>query len=466
MRPSSFLFGIAAVTIFVSSALAEEHPCVHPKDAFATALCSDPDLRAIADQQLPAMMAFWNRLSPQEQEKFRSDQLAWRDITARRCRVDRPTPLPLSAETKICLNQAEAGRIAYLQHYGQTDAPATLHPNALPQVTSPASVAVTGEHGAAAYQDGLRDRAAWEQWFNGLQGDYKTGAFFWASQRSLPNPGTCKQMSDDFYAGCTAAKTKLASSDALRKTEPDYKAGWNTWTADATPPAPTPAPTPATENAVKAKAEAERAAGAASYARDQALAATEKAAKAKDEAEREREIRDKAIRDAVETARDQEQKMVASDLENGYPTISFEDFALDGKEFAKSGKKIALAGVYVKRGDIEWIFSTPMTAMISQRSIANGTGATLLTDNASRGLRSYFLQCSQDPATSSMGCQARVRGTVQMCDLTTSLSTREVPCLVVEGGWSWPGHSSAAPLASGRTLTSETNKPTPSGGPR
>jgi hypothetical protein len=84
------------------------------------------------------------------------------------------------------------------------------------------------------FEQGQRDRASWEQWFNGLQGDYKTGAFYWSSQRSTPHPGTCQQMNADFYAGCTAAKVKLAPSDALRKTEPDYKAGW---TASITAPA-------------------------------------------------------------------------------------------------------------------------------------------------------------------------------------------------------------------------------------
>jgi hypothetical protein len=87
MRPPSFLVGTATAAIFVSSALAQDHPCVQPQDSFVVALCSDPELRAIADQQRGAMMALWNRLSSQEQDKFRNDQLAWRDLTARRCRL-------------------------------------------------------------------------------------------------------------------------------------------------------------------------------------------------------------------------------------------------------------------------------------------------------------------------------------------------------------------------------------------
>ncbi len=80
------------------------------------------------------------------------------------------------------------------------------------------------------FDQGLQDRTAWEVWFNSLQGHYKTGAFYWSGQRSLPHPGSCQQMDADFYRGCTAAKVKLATSDTMRKTEPAYKAGWNAWT--------------------------------------------------------------------------------------------------------------------------------------------------------------------------------------------------------------------------------------------
>jgi hypothetical protein len=40
-------------------------------------------------------------------------------------------------------------------------------------------------------------------------------------------------MSDEFYAGCTQAKVKLSTSDTLRKTVSNYKAGWNAWTPSA-----------------------------------------------------------------------------------------------------------------------------------------------------------------------------------------------------------------------------------------
>jgi hypothetical protein len=68
-------------------------------------------------------------------------------------------------------------------------------------------------------------------------------------------------MPTDFYRGCTDAKVKLATTDALRKSEPGYKAGWNSYVAPiagpvmpSTPasapvaapdPDPEPAPAPA-----------------------------------------------------------------------------------------------------------------------------------------------------------------------------------------------------------------------------
>ncbi len=109
-------------------------------------------------------------------------------------------------------------------------------------------------HAGSMFDQGLQDRAAWEQWFNSLQGDAKTGAFYWAGQRSLPHPGSCQQMSNEFYAGCTQAKLKLSASDTLRKTEPAYKAGWNAWTPSAVPQAaaPTPIASPTTAMALAA----------------------------------------------------------------------------------------------------------------------------------------------------------------------------------------------------------------------
>ncbi len=92
------------------------------------------------------------------------------------------------------------------------------------------------------FQQGLADRERWENWFGSLTGDYKLGAEFWAGQRSLPNPGTCYgsigQDVGNYTAGCIATQKLLAPMDVRRKSEPGYRAGFNSYT----PPGPNVAP--------------------------------------------------------------------------------------------------------------------------------------------------------------------------------------------------------------------------------
>jgi hypothetical protein len=78
-----------------------------------------------------------------------------------------------------------------------------------------------------AFEQGVVDRQGWEDWFAATTGDYRTGAVYWAAQRSLPHPGSCATLGGDATSGCTAAQARLSPTDARRKTEPDYRAGWN-----------------------------------------------------------------------------------------------------------------------------------------------------------------------------------------------------------------------------------------------
>jgi hypothetical protein len=97
----------------------------------------------------------------------------------------------------------------------------------------------TASPAVAAFQDGLADRQKWEDWFATLSGDTKTGAEYWAGQRSLPHPGSCYaaagQSLGDFTVGCMEAQDRLGPTDARRKNEPTYKDGWNAWTPTSTP---------------------------------------------------------------------------------------------------------------------------------------------------------------------------------------------------------------------------------------
>lgn len=85
------------------------------------------------------------------------------------------------------------------------------------------------------FRKGLADRTSWEQWISSQTGDFKAGAEFRAGQRNLPKPGTCHQQSEAFQFGCMAAQEKLATIDVLRKSELDYKAGWNAFGKSAGP---------------------------------------------------------------------------------------------------------------------------------------------------------------------------------------------------------------------------------------
>jgi hypothetical protein len=123
------------------------------------------------------------------------------------------------------------------------------------------------------FHQGLNDRQNWENWFAGLTGDYRAGAYFWAGQRSLPQPGSCADLGGDASAGCFAAQARLAPTDARRKTEPTYRLGWNSYEPSSQAPSqtsavqqpvptgmqspsadlpPTPAPPPAEDPALKA----------------------------------------------------------------------------------------------------------------------------------------------------------------------------------------------------------------------
>lgn len=86
------------------------------------------------------------------------------------------------------------------------------------------------------FGQGLAAREAWEGWIASLTGATRTGAEYWAGQRSLRNPGPCRPPpaqpdAGAWTAGCAEAKQRLAGSDALRKGEPEYRHGWNSYGA-------------------------------------------------------------------------------------------------------------------------------------------------------------------------------------------------------------------------------------------
>jgi hypothetical protein len=82
-----------------------------------------------------------------------------------------------------------------------------------------------------AYNQGQADMRNWLAWFVPLDGAYRNGAEWWASQRSLRSPPSCDKVPGAdhaaAYAGCLEARRRLAGSERRRRVEPDYKAGRN-----------------------------------------------------------------------------------------------------------------------------------------------------------------------------------------------------------------------------------------------
>ena len=112
---------------------------------------------------------------------------------------------------------------------------------------------------ASSFDQGLADRAEFEQWFASLSGDFRRGADWWAGHRSLPHAGACKEpaaaMNQQFMFGCEAAKARLTSEDIKRKSDPDYRLGWNSYTGSSSPPVPQPR-VPTAEQGAPAESEA------------------------------------------------------------------------------------------------------------------------------------------------------------------------------------------------------------------
>ena len=76
------------------------------------------------------------------------------------------------------------------------------------------------------YQAGVVDRGSFEQWYAGLTGDYRSGAMYWVAHRSSPSEARCPAEGDQ-AAGCLAAQQKLGPFDTRRKSDANYRLGWN-----------------------------------------------------------------------------------------------------------------------------------------------------------------------------------------------------------------------------------------------
>jgi hypothetical protein len=125
---------------------------------------------------------------------------------------------------------------------------------------------------------------------------------------------------------------------------------------------------------------------------------------------------------------------VKKDARNGYQVVTFNDFQLDGKELAARNAKISIAGGYIKVGDMEYLISSPVAAIMVARTGNTNDAIAILTDNASRIVRQYFLNCRNVPGI-QLGCPINLLGNATMCERTNLVGTQTIPCILVRDGW-------------------------------
>jgi hypothetical protein len=127
--------------------------------------------------------------------------------------------------------------------------------------------------------------------------------------------------------------------------------------------------------------------------------------------------------------------MVAQQLrveqERGYKRITFDDFKLDGRQLAAANSKVAIAGVYLKLGEVEYLFPSGLAVVMMRESPATNVGIGLLTEDANRDIRKFFLDCQNQQT----GCSATLLGRATSCTRTTLVGSKNLPCLTVDDGW-------------------------------
>ena len=102
---------------------------------------------------------------------------------------------------------------------------------------------------SVSYQQGLADRDSWDSWYGKLDGSMKQGAQFWADNRGRPNAQQCRvhaSYGNDWLDGCTSAQRRLAAPDERRRTDAQYRNGWDKLLPEVRSASVTPPPPPVT----------------------------------------------------------------------------------------------------------------------------------------------------------------------------------------------------------------------------
>jgi TPR repeat protein len=135
------------------------------------------------------------------------------------------------------------------------------------------------------------------------------------------------------------------------------------------------------------------------------------------------------------------QKHLASEAvrieqDRDYKRITVEDFILDGKELAAANAKVSVKGAYAKWGENEMIFPSGTAVYTAKETLSMDTGIGVLTDDATRNVRKYILDCVTTGAAAQFGCPMTVFARASMCTRTRLGSSKDLPCLIVLDGLS------------------------------
>lgn len=121
-----------------------------------------------------------------------------------------------------------------------------------------------------------------------------------------------------------------------------------------------------------------------------------------------------------------------------YKRITIEDFILDGKELAAAGAKVSIKGTYAKWGENEMLFPSGVAAYRAKETFSIDGAIGVLSNDATRSVRKYLLDCMTTGAAAQLGCPLRVFARANMCTRTRLGYSTDVPCLIIVDGVTGP----------------------------
>jgi hypothetical protein len=162
---------------------------------------------------------------------------------------------------------------------------------------------------------------------------------------------------------------------------------------------------------------------------------TEEAARTRKE-EQEAAARDAAARaQRDEEARHREEAVIRQaqqDIAAGYRKITFDDFALDGKDFSSTEQKVIVSGLYIRMGQSDYLAQSILALGMAREYGKLDQVIGLLIDDSPREVRRAFLNCRNNMIAAQAGCTATSVGRVVSCMRTTLVGSSTLPCIAVD----------------------------------